>query len=294
MSTGLQTVTATDVDAGRASLKKHAKSFQFAAWFLPTDSADAAAVLYRFCREVDDAIDDATDEAAARAEATALIAEMKGQRTARPAIAAFQALAARENIDVRYAHDLVAGVVSDVTRPLYMADDAALLRYCYQVAGTVGGMMSPLLGVSDPAATRHAIDLGTAMQLTNICRDVLEDAARLRCYLPRTRLHAPFALPALPARSEVQQVVRQLLATADEYYASGRAGLRYIPWRTRVAIAVAAEVYRSIGTKLLRQGGDPTHGRVHTTKLEKVAAAVRALWWLVSDTRRLHQRASAV
>ena len=125
------------------------------------------------------------------------------------------------------------------------------MRYCYRVAGTVGLMMCRILDVGADAAAPHAIDLGMAMQLTNICRDVAEDAAANRRYLPATlvgeieprRLVAPDG--AIERR--VRRAVATLLDHADRYYESGERGLAYLPLRARGSILAAARLYRAIG-----------------------------------------------
>jgi phytoene synthase len=278
--------SALTVAAAREVLAKHARSFRFAGLFLPSGRLDVAAVVYAFCRVVDDAIDDAPSLAAAEAEARALDDELHRRTPPRPAVAAFLEMAVREDLDIRYAAELVRGVAGDAVARLQVADDAELLRYCYRVAGTVGGLMCGVLGVRDRRALPHAIDLGIAMQLTNICRDVLEDARRGRAYLPARRLVAAgidadaYIDDVAAGRASVFQtatVVRGLLALAERYYASADAGMRFIPWRSRFAILVASRVYRAIGTKLLANGADPLPGRTSTTTMEKIAGAVAAL-----------------
>jgi len=275
-----------DVAGARAALARHARSFRFAGLFLPGDRLDTAAVVYAFCRAVDDAVDEAPSLLAAQAEAAALQAELHGRAPPRPTVAAFLAVARREGIDVRYAAELVQGVASDAVARLAVADDEELLRYCYRVAGTVGGLMCGVLGVRDPRAVPHAVDLGIGMQLTNICRDVLEDAHKGRVYLPATRLgdagiDASTFIDDVVARREsvvaTARVVRALLNVADRYYASAEAGMRFIPARSRLAILVASRVYRAIGTKLLARDADALQGRMATTLLEKVGCALGAL-----------------
>ncbi len=263
-------------------LAAHAKSFRFAGLFLPAARLDDAAVVYAFCRIVDDAIDEAPDRAAAQREAAALADELDGRTSPRPAVAAFLQTARRLDLDLGFARGLIEGVAFDANERVRVDSDAGLLRYCYLVAGTVGGMMCAVLGVRSSQALPHAIDLGIGMQLTNICRDVLEDAGRDRVYVPASRLRAhgvvdPDALPTTlrtgvdgPA---VAAVVGELLSLADRFYASADAGMRFIPWRSRLAIMVASRVYRAIGTVLRRRGCDVLRGRVSTSTVHKVAQA---------------------
>lgn len=277
------TPTVDVVAYGRVVLGRNGKSFRFASAFLPRGVADDAAILYAFCREVDDAVDEAPSAEEARRAGARLAEELSGDAAPRLAVAAFLQLAARRGIDLRYARDLLAGVRADAEGPVRIFDDDELLTYGYRVAGTVGAMMCPLLGVDDPRALPSAIDLGIAMQITNICRDVLEDLRHDRVYLPATRLRAAGLEPDDLVRGDVDRaalasVVRDLLRLADRFYDRGDAGMRFIPLRARVAILVASRVYREIGVRLLeRHGGDPLHGRTVVPLAGKLVAALRAV-----------------
>ncbi len=274
------------VERSRAVLKMNARSFRFAGFFLSTQALNDAAVVYAFCRLVDDAIDEAPDLASARAAATALAAELRSERRARSEVQAFIVVAQRIGLDLRFAEQLVMGVDEDAVGHVRLADDDAIVRYGYLVAGTVGGMMCAVIGVKDEKALPFAVDLGIGMQITNICRDVLEDARKDRVYVPLTRLQAvgidvsnfvDDVVGGRVDRARAASVVRDLLAVAERYYASGDAGLRYIPWRQRLAILIAGRVYRAIGRKLLRRNGDALAGRVSTSTAHKVVLAVVAL-----------------
>lgn len=273
-------MTTAVVEASRASLARHARSFRWASWFLPPDRRDDAAVVYAFCRLVDDLADEAPDPVEARVALDRLEAEVRGEAAARPLVAAFREVFARRGGGVQPAVELIAGVRGDLG-PVCVQGDAGLLRYGYRVAGTVSLMMCAVLGVTDPRAMPFAIDLGVAMQITNICRDVREDAERCRVYLPADRLRgagtSPEALLAGDApRAAVAPVVGDLLGLADRYYQSARAGMRWIPLRSRLAILVAARVYRGIGVVLRAAGCDALRGRVH------VGVAGKAAWSLVA------------
>ena len=264
---GVDVIDAQTVAVARQVLATHAKSFRFAGLFLPAHRLDDAAVVYAFCRLVDDAIDEAPDSDQARREAAALAAELTGTAPARPEVRAFLAVARRLDLDVAFARHLVEGVAFDANERVRVADDAGLLRYCYLVAGTVGGMMCAVLGVKATEALPYAVDLGIGMQITNISRDVREDAHKDRAYVPASRLRSV----GVNAATFVEDVV------ADRYYASADAGMRFIPWRSRLAILVAGRVYRAIGRKLLRtRRGDALQGRVSTTMLEKVGQVLVA------------------
>ncbi|TVR04768.1 MAG: phytoene/squalene synthase family protein [Deltaproteobacteria bacterium] len=272
----------TVLEASRLVLQTHARSFSWGALFLPPEARDDAALLYAWCRHVDDLVDEATDRDEAAAALSATRAMLRGDGEADPLTAAFLAMAARRVLPLRAAEELVAGMETDLGE-VRMADDAAFLLYCYRAAGTVGLLMCGILGVEEPEAAPFAVDLGIAMQITNICRDVKEDAARGRVYLPAARLVAHGVTPeeVLAGRADpvgVSAVVRELLAVAERYYASGEAGMRYIPRRTRLAIRVAARVYRAIGVRLLRQGANPLVGRTVVPWWAKLRETVRAVF----------------
>lgn len=273
-----------------AVLAAGSKTFHFASLFLPAHRRADAALLYAFCRHVDDLADEAPDAVTARAALAEVEAELRSEAPARPLLAALLALFQRQGIPLEPALALVDGVRSDLD-PVALADDAALVRYGYKVAGTVGLMMSGVLGVRADVAGPHAVDLGIAMQITNICRDVKEDAERGRVYLPATRLAAlgvpPGPEAVLRAREPVRAVVADLLALADRYYASGEDGMRHIPWRARLAILVAARVYRAIGVRLLARGGDALAGRTVVPLASKLwTALVAVLSFVRVSTRR--------
>ena len=242
------------VAESEAVLRKHARSFRWAAPFLPRDARRDAAVTYAFCRYIDDVVDERQSDKEALDELANLANELRGDSQARPLVAAYQEIARRRGIPESAALDLLAGMQFDMNR-VRVQDDAELALYCYRVAGVVGLMMAPILGTVEPSALRHAVDLGIGMQLTNISRDVGEDARRNRVYLPASRLEragtssdAIVSEDAAPAA--VHHVVCTLLDDAEIYYASGKQGLRYLPFRARVAIAIAAKLYRAIGHRV--------------------------------------------
>lgn len=253
------------VAESRATLARHARTFDLAGWFLPPERLDEAAVVYAFCRLVDDVVDLARTPEAGLSGLAAIERELAGAAPARPLVACYRDLLAGWGVPLEVARELIAGVRSDAG-PVALADDAALLRYCYQVAGTVGLMMCGVIGAHDRKARPFALDLGIAMQITNIARDVAEDAGLGRVYVPATRLQAagtsgPELLAGTASRAGVAQAVLELIEVAERYYASAEIGLRFIPWRSRLAILVASRVYRAIGLRLRSRGGDALAGR---------------------------------
>ena len=226
-------------------LARAGKSFHLAGKFLPPDRRTAATQLYAFCRGLDDLADETGDAAQIEAVATAL----ENNDTTHPLAALYLTL---ENPDPAPAIAL-ARALRDDTGPTLIPDERALLRYAHGVAGTVGLMMARVLGATDPAAAWPAIDLGIALQLTNIARDTREDADHARRYLPATWLDLPPAsIRSAPER--VHQAALRCLSLAEPYYASGLAGLTYLPPESRRGILIAAKVYREIGQELRRQG----------------------------------------
>lgn len=260
-------------------LAKGSLTFHFASRFLAPSVRRDAATLYAFCRWVDDAADEAPSVDEAHRALDRIEAALRGLHD-EPVLRPVMALFDRRGIDPVHALDLVDGVRSDLGR-VRVASDRELVRYAYAVASTVGLMMCGVLGVTDRRALPHAIDLGVAMQLTNICRDVAEDARMGRVYLPATRLTGVGVEPepeaVLDASEGVRHVVADLLDLADRYYASGERGMHFIPTGARLAILVASRVYRAIGVRLRRLGGDPLQGRTVVPTAAKVWTALRAL-----------------
>jgi phytoene synthase len=169
---------------------------------------------------------------------------------------------------------LLTGMEMDL-RSWQVRDEEELIHYCYHVAGVVGLMMCRVMGVHDPAAMKHAVDLGIAMQLTNIARDVGEDWSIGRSYLPKswTDLGLPEQVGTLPKASNadrsnalsnenVQASVERIVRSAEGYYRSGLAGLSYLPSSCRPAICLAAKVYREIGREILRRESRVMDGRI--------------------------------
>lgn len=234
-------------------LARAGKSFHLAGKFLPPERRRAATQLYAFCRGLDDLADETGDADQIEAVATAL----ENNDHSHPLAAFYLTL---ENPDPAPAIAL-ARALRDDTGPTEIADERSLLRYCHGVAGTVGLMMARVLGATDPAASWHAIDLGIALQLTNIARDTREDADHGRRYIPAAWLHLPpTSIRRAPER--VHEAALRCLALAERYYASGMAGLVYLPPESRRGILVAARVYREIGEELRRQGPHRTEDRV--------------------------------
>jgi phytoene synthase len=277
------------VELCAATIARHSRSFALAARLLPPGAREDAAVVYTWCRRADDAVDLATSPAEAAGALARVRAELDGvvygaAPTSDLALAAFAEVVRRRGIPRAYPEELLAGMEMDVLGARYETVDD-LLRYCFRAAGTVGLMMSHVMGVSHPRALRNAAHLGIAMQLTNVCRDVEEDWDRGRLYVPRelldgvgagdlaARLGAPLPRAAAPA---LALAIRALLALADRYYASGDAGLAALHWRCALAVRTARLVYADIGRVLAARGHDPLAGRAVVPGGRKLALVARA------------------
>lgn len=272
------------------ALAFHARSFRWASAFLSHAERRKVAALYAFCRNVDDLVDEPWATPEARKDLEQLQAALQTPHCPEAlwpeAYRWFRPLCVEHGIDFRVVRELLVGMSSDL-RVVLLESDRELLRYCYRAAGTVGLMMCAVLGVRDPRAWRHAVDLGIAMQLTNISRDVLEDAQARRVYLPADRLGvygvAPEELIDGEADPEaVSLVVGEVLHIAEGYYRSGDEGMRFLPLRARWAILIASRLYRGIGRRLKRRyQSNPLLGRVMVPWFEKVALVASAtLSWL--------------
>lgn len=258
-----------DLDACRARLRTGSRSFALAARLLPGALADAATGLYAFCRVADDAIDDARDAAERRAALTMLQWRLEQACDGRPADLpedrALAALMAAHGIPRALPGALLEGFAWDAGDRRY--DTLAELEaYAVRVAGSVGMMLCLLMGQRSPAQLARACDLGVAMQLTNVARDVGEDARRGRLYLPADWLRAQGVAPAewlrRPRHDErLAAVVERLLARAEALYLSADAGVAQLPWRCRPGIRAARLVYADIGRALAGRGFDAVGGR---------------------------------
>lgn len=264
-----------------AIMARVARSFWAAARFLPSRVRADVVVLYAVCRTIDDAADEAPNVAAARTELARMRAELLREAPLSPLFEAYHAIAARCGIPLESALLLLDGVQSDLG-PVRIAHHDDLVRYCYRVASTVGVMMSRVVGCDDPRAAPFAVDLGLAMQLTNIVRDVAEDARRDRVYLPADLL-ASFGVNAEHLRHSsidrevLKAITRRMLALADRYYESAEDGMRYIPHRSRAAVLVASRLYAAIGRRVARTGHDPLDGRMVVPRWEKMLRAAAGL-----------------
>ncbi len=288
------------------SIAVGSKSFAAAARLFDAPTRRSAVLLYAWCRHCDDVIDgqEAGHNAVliSPAEARLRLANLQRQTEAacadqpvdQPAFAALREVARRHGIPRAEAFDLLEGFAQDVSACRYQTLDEVMV-YCYHVAGVVGLMMARVMGVHDAHVLDRACDLGLAMQLTNIARDIVDDAKVGRCYVPQAWL-AELGVSAEDLaderhRAAVTTMARRLVAHAEPYYASAKAGLSALPLRSAWAVATAGQVYRRIGQKVDSAGVKAWDGRLSTSKREKAGALVTGLWQALScPLRRYPQR----
>jgi phytoene synthase len=249
------------------SLKKHGKSFYWASFFLPKRNKDAATKLYSICRFFDDLADDNNED-----QTKILTGEFKKicDDLSHPINEFFTS----HNLSIKILGDLVDGLVKDQT-DVRIKNEKELIQYAYQVAGTVGLMMSPLIMVNNNKANKHAIDLGIAMQLTNIARDIYEDALMNRIYLPQdwisnTDISELTDISSNKDLIQIKSAIKRLILLSETYYKNGFAGMRYIPLKTRLAIFFAAKIYRAIGQKIKKNRYEYSYKRIYVSTIEKL------------------------
>ena len=247
-------------------------------------------MLYAWCRHCDDEIDGQTMGHGAVGLDSVLAARklaeledktrsaMAGEPADDTAFAAFQRVTQRHGIPAQHPLDLLQGFRMDVEGRTYRTLHDTLL-YAYHVAGVVGVMMAQVMGVSDIATLRRASDLGLALQLTNIARDVIEDAKVGRVYLPAEWLGAvakhPMAVTDPANRAVVFAATERLLVQAEAYYASARWGLKDLDFRSAWAVAAARGVYRQIGLTVRAAGPAGMDRRASTGTLIKIVRVLQ-------------------
>lgn len=261
------------------TLNQHGKSFRFAGIFLSKDQLHQAARLYQFCRWIDDIGDEATDKAEARRELLAIKHGILSGTSKYPLLQDFLELKHQLHMPDSQPIHLIDGVMSDMSDVAFTRVDE-LIQYAYRVAGVVGLMMCPILG-AEKMGHVYAIDLGIGMQLTNIARDVREDALMGRRYLPAQWCDLTAEQIAndntRPTQTQVKGAISKLLELAEVYYASARIGYRYLPKRSRRAISIAANVYRQIGIKIQQNDYAYLRGRTVVSKTSKILIALQTI-----------------
>lgn len=272
------------LDECRQMISVGSKSFSLASRLFGSTSKKAAFFLYGWCRFCDDQIDDAKTREQAEVQLTNLRdrtnSALRGELQDHPVFVAFQYVAQNYKIPKEYPLDLLEGMAADVRNQKYETLDD-LKVYCYQVAGTVGLMMVHIMGISDEVALQNACDLGIAMQMTNISRDILTDYKMGRIYLPLQWLREEGIeqneLIELKNRAKLVKLVRRLVEEAQLHYQSGRKGLRYLPFRAALAVSAACSIYSQIGHHVLLREGKAWDSRTIVPKWRKVMALLRGV-----------------
>ena len=256
-------------------LRKEGKSFYWASFFLPKNSKKNAGILYSICRYFDDIADKNSEDKTSYLKKS--INEIRNNQNNKVNLF-FQ----KNKINNSILIDLIEGLILDQTQ-IRIQNKEELIKYSYHVAGTVGLMMSKIIGVKHEKAAQSAIDLGIGMQLTNIARDVYEDSKMKRIYLPANWI-PDISLKNLtdlhnksPKKDErISNAIHEVIGLSDKFYENGFAGLKFIPLSTRLGIFIAANIYRGIGIKI-KSKKKYLRERVYLTLLEKSFITVKSI-----------------
>ena len=237
-------------------LKKHAKSFYWASFFLSSNTLDKCSSLYNFCRTLDDIVDDNNNLYVKKEIFSKFKSDFENKNLKNQIIKDMWSVIDSEGISYQIVMDLFDGVGTDLKEKVVINSKKDLLVYSYRVAGTVGLMMSKILKVKNRESLKGAIDLGIAMQLTNIARDVCEDKARNRQYVCHNF-----------------SKIREIINESQTFYKNSFNSIRIIPIRSRFSVIVARRIYRKIGDYILKQKNIDNYdkaGKIYVPMFEKV------------------------
>tara|TARA_B100001093_G_C26643248_1_gene934180 strand:+ start:114 stop:965 length:852 start_codon:yes stop_codon:yes gene_type:complete len=248
-------------------LSVYAKSFNWAGFFLPKDTYKKCSALYDFCRIADNIADD--DELLENKEKKLeqFKNNFKQKNFNEPIIKEMWKLIDEFDISLKIIYDLFDGIKSDIKEEVKFNSKKDLLIYSYRVAGTVGLMMAKILKVSKKSSLKSAIDLGIAMQLTNISRDVIEDSKNNRSYI-----------------NESFEEIASTIKLADSFYSKSFFSIKEIPLSFRFSILVARRVYRKIGYKILNKKNIENYrnsGKIYVSNIEKTLETVYSIFDLI-------------
>ncbi len=237
-------------------LKKHAKSFYWASFFLSSNTFDKCSTLYNFCRTLDDIVDGSNNLDIKKEVFSKFKKDFENKNLSNQIIKDMWSVIDSEDISYQIVIDLFDGVETDLGEEVVINSKKDLIVYSYRVAGTVGLMMSKILKVDNKEALKGAIDLGIAMQLTNIARDVCEDKARNRQYIEHNF-------------SSIKEIIKE----SEIFYKNSFNSIGHIPIRSRFSVIVARRVYRKIGDYILKQKNIDNYnkaGKIYIPMFEKV------------------------
>ena len=248
-------------------LSIYAKSFNWAGFFLPKKTYKNCSYLYDFCRVVDNIADDEDEIEIKKIKFQKFVSDFKQKNFEDPVIQNMWNIINEFNISLEIIYDLFDGIESDIKQNVKIDTRKDLLIYCYRVAGTVGLMMAKILKVSKKQSLKSAIDLGIAMQLTNISRDVIEDSKKNRSYI-----NGNF------------EEINSTIKLADTFYKNSFYSIREIPLSFRFSILVARRVYRKIGYKILKKKTFENYsksGKIYVSNFEKVLETILSIYDLI-------------
>ena len=244
---------------------KSSKSFFWASRFLSSDTLQKVINIYSFCRIHDDIVDENLEFSNVEDKFKREIEELKE-------------IIKSYGISDDIISELILGINSDIDFKRYK-NNKELLRYCYRVAGVVGLMMTKALKIESEEANFYAIDLGIAMQLTNISRDIMQDFHNQRIYLPEDTgiTQETLSIKNDENNKRIKQEVNKILLKSDIYYKSSLNGFRYIPIKSRLSILVALRIYEAIGIKIKRSGTKFLEENIYIKIHEKVFIVLKTL-----------------
>jgi phytoene synthase len=232
-------------------IRFYGKSFYWAGKFLEKEVFEDCSTLYAFCRVIDNLVDKKSNS---KTNVKKFIKDYQSQNSKIQVNKEFKKIETKYQIPKRYINDLFYGINLD-TKTVKIKSTKEIIKYSYYVAGTVGAMMSYIFQTSKPQAIKHAINLGIAMQLTNISRDVLKDAYLNRIYLPENMLNEEITANDIIKKKFNKKhlflVIKKIIFLSEKYYDNGNIGIKYLPKKVKFPIFLASSLYRGIGKKII-------------------------------------------
>ena len=253
--------------SNKSYLSVYAKSFSWAGYFLPRETLKKCSALYDFCRVADNIADDDGNIKNKEKKFEQFENDFNQKNFDSPIIKNMWDLIEEFNISLKIVQDLLTGIKSDIKNKVKLNSKKDLLIYSYRVAGTVGLMMAKILKVNKKSSLRSAIDLGIAMQLTNISRDVIEDSKNNRFYI-----------------NENFEEISSTINLADIFYENSFYSIKDIPISFRFSILVARRFYRKIGHKILNKKNLENYqnsGKIYVSNSEKILETFFAIFDLI-------------